>query len=432
MHNQSTLKQSGLSLAVDFGTTTINAALLDRGSGAVLARANALNPQILYGCDIMTRLDQANRNPESRRSLREAGQSALRHLAETLCRQNGIVPDCITGGVIVANTAMHHLLLGLDVAQLAAAPYIPTVAEPRQIELALAGLPLIPFYFAPLIGGFVGSDAVAGILAAGLMDRDHSALLIDIGTNTEICLWHRGQLSVCSAPSGPAFEGGGISKGMRLGNGAVTGIRRHSNGAGALDTDEVHSALQLDVVGGGEAIGFCGTGLIDAISLLLEEQIIDAGGRISRCGQIQPCGWPRRNGTMEVRFTDDLVLTQEDIRKLQLAKGAVRSGIDILMAEAGAKPGDLECVILSGAFGSGLNPQSAVQIGLIPQSRVQLAGNTALAGAEMMAASKAAQQEGERIARVARHIALAGRPDYFEHFLQALNFADAQMRRSLR
>jgi len=395
-----------LGFALDVGTTSLAGALLDLRTGEELAALALPNPQGVHGADLMSRLSYAIQGEEQARELTMLVRQAALSMLDRLRSKAGARPDQVVATALCGNTAMHHLFLGLPVENLAVAPYQPAVLA--GCETIVPGLP--PVYALPNIAGFVGADAVAAGLAAGIDQGEQTILLVDIGTNGEMLLRHRGRVYACSAPAGPAFEGGEISQGMRAGAGAIEAVRFTGED------------LTVDVIKGAPARGICGSGLLDGIAALLDARLLDWMGRLKAEG---PAAGRVPPGAMSVALAPGVSLTQKDIRALQLAKGAIRSGIDLLLRVAGIEPPELDAILLAGAFGNYLRRESAVRIGMLPPvdpARVRPIGNAAAAGAKLALLSREGRQRAERLAREARWIDLATHPDFEEIFMDGLNF----------
>lgn len=388
-----------LGFALDLGTTGMAGSLLDLDTGERVSSGTCPNPQARHGADVISRLAFALKSRENALTLREEALGAARGLMRSLCEVVPTLLSRVSSGAVVGNTAMHHLLLGLDVSSLSRAPYVP--ASRQATTLDVPGLP--PMYAVPVIAGFVGSDSVAGAVSTGLLGGGKAPrLLIDLGTNSEVLLWTGDRLMVASAPAGPAFEGGEISQGMLAVPGAIQSVRADRE-SGELDVSTIDDA---------PARGICGSGLIDAVAALLETGILDRGGLI-------------RSGASSAAITPRVSLTQKDIRAFQLAKGAVRAAVDSLLDDAGLPYSAVSEILLAGAFGARVNPDSAVFTGLLPPVSpgvVRPVGNTALAGAEMVLLSPDAMREAEDIADRATHLELALRPSFQEMFLEAVQF----------
>jgi uncharacterized 2Fe-2S/4Fe-4S cluster protein (DUF4445 family) len=365
----------GLGIAIDLGTTTLVAQLLDLSTGAVLGVRTGLNPQAAYGADVMTRIEHALR-PAGRTELKNAIHGALDAMIADL---SGGHP--LAGLVICGNTAMMHLYEGLDPTPLSHAPF-----EPVHLES--------PNGFMPCLGGFVGSDILAGIVATGMHESPDLAVLIDLGTNGEVVAGNRACLLCASTAAGPAFEGGRISCGMRAATGAIS--------EAAIEGD----GIRCTVIGGGPARGICGSGLVDAAAAGLD------------LGRIAPSG--RMSSPLEL--AGGLTLTQADIRELQLAKGAIAAGVRVLLRQLGATLADVRRVWLAGAFGNYVNRTSARRIGLLefPDDIVTPAGNTALLGAKI--ALFAPDSSFRDIRAKVRHVPLGNDPEFQEQYVKAMPF----------
>lgn len=408
-------------LALDVGTTTLVAALLDLRTGEELAAASMPNPQAMYGADLMSRLTYAIAARGNVRELQVLVLRAAGDLAARLARRARVAPAAVVAAVVTGNTCMHHLFLGLDVETLAAAPYVPAETAPRETPAADLGLPLhprAPVYTLPNVAGFVGGDALCAGLAANLDHPGATVAVVDIGTNGE-CLLHRaGTVYACSAPAGPAFEGGELYMGMRANPGAVETVTWQPG-----DPD-----IAVGIIRGAAPRGICGSGLLDAAAALLYAGALDGWGRLRRDGplasRVQAGPWGE--GFILAEGEDrPVVLTQKDIRQLQLAKGAIRSGVDVLLRTAGIGPDDLDALLLAGAFGNYLRRESALAIGLLPPlpvERVQPVGNAAAQGAKLTLLSRPHRERVEALARAVQFVDLATHPDFEEIFMEALNF----------
>jgi len=395
-----------IGLALDVGTTSIVGALLDLTTGEELAAQSIANPQAVHGSDLMSRLSYATTSSRNAAELQTLVLDAVRQMLAGLCRKARVEPGAVLAAAVAGNTAMHHLFLGLPVESLALAPYVPAVTDAYVGQLP--GLP--PIYALPNIAGFVGADAVAAGIAAGIDQGEGTLLMVDIGTNGEMLLRHNGVVYACSAPAGPAFEGGEISQGMRANPGAIEAVR--------FDGRD----LQVEVIRGHAARGICGSGLLDAVAALLDAGLLDFTGRLRpqgpAAGRLTPDG-------MAVELAPGVRLTQKDVRALQLAKGAIRSGIDLLLRVAGITATDLDAILLAGAFGNYLRRESAVAIGMLPDvlpEQVRRIGNAAAAGAKLVLLSRGVRERAEALARTATHVDLARHPDFEEIFMDALNF----------
>jgi len=404
--------------AVDLGTTKIVVQLVDMRTGEAVAAVAAENPQVLYGDDIATRLAAA-RDPATLEEMRVAAVSAVNNLVKAAALDHGVGLGEVYAAVVVGNTVMHHLFLGLDVRGLGSSPYVPAVAGPLELEPREAGLEFARrLYLPPVVAGYVGSDALADVVATGMHLDGSPSLLIDIGTNTEVVLNTGGGLLACSAPSGPAFEGGHVRFGMKAAAGAIERIW--------LEGGEV----RYSVVGGGEPLGICGSALVDLAAALRRAGLLDAVGRLSRRDPRVRRG-PAGEGYEFVvvpaggRRGVDIAVSEREFGELRLARAAVYSGAAVLLERAGLAPGDLERVYLAGSFGYGLDPVNAVEIGLLPPvepRRVVAVGNTAVEGARMMLVSEEAVKEAEELAGEIRYVELTAAPEFKRVFREALRF----------
>jgi uncharacterized 2Fe-2S/4Fe-4S cluster protein (DUF4445 family) len=383
-------EKHGLGIAIDLGTTTIAAQMLDLATANILAVETDLNPQAAYGSDVMTRICAALTGND----LTTVVRSKLQTMIAKLTR--GREPE-ICEIVLVGNTVMHHLFARLDVAPLSCAPFESAHLEEQSFRPEELGWPLrseCRIRFLRCLGGFVGSDILAGIVAVGMPSADNLTALVDLGTNGEIVIGSRHGILCASTAAGPAFEAGAIRMGMRAVAGAISRVS-YRNGK-----------LQATVIGNGEALGICGSGLVDAVVTGLESGAILPSGRIANHTRVFP-------------ICEPVVLDQADIRELQLAKAAIASGFRLLLKRLGASVGDLQCIYLAGAFGNYVQIDSAIGIGLIeaPGSRVQAAGNTALRGAkELLLAAEEPTLPG------ITHVSLAADPSFQDEFVNCMTF----------
>ena len=377
-------------LAFDVGTTTVVCYLLDGHSGTLLAQTSAMNPQTQFGADVITRIQYALK--DDRQDMTHCIRQTLRELAAEAAAKAGIPMETIGSAAIVGNTAMHHLLLGIDPTPLVKPPYMPNMCQATERGIAR---------ILPNIAGFVGGDTV-GCMVATQFDRvAELTLMIDIGTNGEMVLGNRHRRITCSTAAGPAFEGAKISCGMRGAPGAVDHVW--------LEDGEV----RYSVIGGGIAAGLCGSGLLDLVAVLLELGIINESGRLD--------GKSYRLGDTAV------VLTQKDVREVQLAKAAIRAGIELLTQEMGTSIGEIRTVYLAGAFGNYMNPASACRIGMIPPvllDRIHPIGNAAGQGARLCALRYEEFTHSQEMAAGTEFLELARLPQFQDLYVDALSFED--------
>jgi len=401
-----------LGLAVDLGTTNCAGFLIDLESGTRLATLGIENPQVGYGADLVSRISHAVRSATGSEDLRTAAVTAISELARDLCEAVAAQPQEIVDVAVCGNTAMHHLLLGLPVAQLGRAPYVAAVQAAIEIkarDLGIAVAPGASLHLLPNVGGFVGGDHVATLLATEQRWRLGTTIVMDIGTNTEISLIRGEEISTVSCPSGPAFEGGHIGAGMRAAEGAIERLRF------------VDGRLEADVIGEVEAVGLCGSGVLDATAALL------AGGFVNRRGTIRldHPGVRGTNGKREVVLAPGVTFTQADVRAVQLAKAAIRSGIDLLLRESGLAESAIDQVVIAGAFGTYIDLESAVAIGMLPPlplERFAQVGNAAGVGVRMTLASTKLRERARRLAEQCHYIELGSLPGFQKAFLGRIGF----------
>lgn len=385
--------------AFDIGTTTLVGYLLDGITGQELACASALNPQAQYGADVISRIQTVLEQPQT--PMRGCICQALGALTGELARQAGIDPAQIQCTAVVGNTAMHHLLLGIDPRPLVTPPYMPRQTDaqilPAQTLLPVSG----QIRVLPNIAGFVGADTVGCLTATRFDQRQELTLMIDIGTNGEMVLGDSRRRVACSTAAGPAFEGAKISQGMRGSPGAIDHVSVQDGG------------LVCHVIGEEQARGLCGSGLLDLVACLLDLGVIDESGCLEGKSYTIP-------GT-------SVSLTQSDVREVQLAKAAIRAGIELMCSHLGTVPEQIQTVLLAGAFGNYLNPRSACRIGMIPPcllERIQPIGNAAGAGARLCALSQAEFAYSQRLARQTEFLELASKPVFQDRFVDALEFCE--------
>lgn len=418
-------------LAFDVGSTTIAGYLLDLATGAVAATEGLMNPQIRFGEDLMSRVSYAMANPGGAAELTAAVRAALNELAGGLCRAAGADPDCVHDVVVVGNPVMHHLVLGLDPSPLGAAPFTLAVSEAVNGAAADIGLdlPRARLYAGPCIAGHVGADAAAAVLAAGPHRSADRRLVVDVGTNAEIVLSDRGRLLAASSPTGPAFEGAQTSCGRRAAPGAIERVRINPATAEPrfkvigcdLWSDEAGFA---EASAGLEVSGLCGSGIVEAIAQMFLAGIIDSGGVIQgglaeRTPRVAPDG--RTFSYVLASAPVPISVTQNDVRAIQLAKAALRAGIDLLMDRAGVA--ELDGIALAGAFGAHIDPVHAMVLGLIPDipaESVRAVGNAAGAGAARMLVSRRQRAEIEGVVRSVTKIETATEERFQELFVAAL------------
>lgn len=407
-------------MAVDVGTTKLVVNLVDLRSGEPVAEAKAENPQVLIGEDIVARLTYALRKPGGLEELQRLAVGALNNLASTILVEHGIPEESVLGAVIVGNTAMHHLVLGLDVRGLAFSPYVPAVRGSVEVPTEQLGLRHGKYaLFPPVIAGYVGSDAVADIISTGIHLEQEPSLLIDIGTNTEVVLNTGEKLLACSAPSGPAFEGAHMKHGMKASIGAIERIALHGDG------------VDYTVIGGVRPIGLCGSAYIDFAAEALRAGLLNEKGFFKRESSNTRLQRGSRGYEYVVVTAEEsgkgsaITVSESDLSELRLAKAAVYSAVMVLLEQAGLAPSDVGKIYLSGSFGYGISVENAIAIGLLPPvepSQVLQVGNTAVEGARLILISEDALAEAEKVAEETLYVELTAAPGFSHFFKEGLTF----------
>ena len=387
----------GYLVAVDVGTTTVVCVLMD-AAGNQLAVQSMKNPQAPWGADVISRIQHACGGAAAQ--LTQAIRQGVEALLQQCCREASVDPRGIGVISLVGNSCMQQMFLGMDVQNLAAIPFAPSITQAQILNAAsyIACCPQGKLLVVPDIAGFVGADTMACILAARLHEAQDTVLLVDIGTNGEMVLCHKGAMAACSTAAGPALEGGNISCGMRAAAGAI---------------DHVWDG-GCSVIGNAEARGICGSGLVDAAAVMLDAGILNYRGRLQT---------PDHTYTLKPGVT----LTQDDIRQLQMAKGAIAAGILLLAEHMSLEPEAIDRVILAGAFGSFLDPQNACRIGLLPQAlegKITAAGNLALRGAEALAMDQKLLPLTQQLLGRIASVELAKSPDFEMTFAENMYFPE--------
>ena len=406
-----------LGLAVDLGTTKVAGYLVDLSNGQTLAAKATMNPQTSYGGDIVSRIYQVIESPAEGAQLQQLAVEVLNRLIVDLCEASDAEAEEIVEAVIVGNTAMHHLLLRLPVKQLAYSPFVPAVRDALDIKARDVGLHIAPgayVHLLPNIAGFVGADHVAMLLATEATQAKGVVIALDIGTNTEISLIDNGEITSVSCPSGPAFEGGHIKDGMQAASGAIERLR------------VTNDHIQYQTIGGVPPIGLCGSGVLDAMAQLYLAGVLNKGGRMT----VNHPKVRRREKQREFVLVSEeeqggrpaITLTQQDVRELQLAKGAIRTGIQVLLEATGHSEAEIEPVVIAGAFGTYIDVASAVTIGMLPSlplARFRQVGNAAGMGAKLALISRSKRSEAQAIASRVHYIELAAAANFEPTFIQA-------------
>jgi uncharacterized 2Fe-2S/4Fe-4S cluster protein (DUF4445 family) len=419
-------------LAIDIGTTSVVTTLVELESGEQLGSVSSLNPQAVFGGDLMSRIAFAQFNPGNLRKLHTRIVGLLNQHVAQICRDAGVLAKWIYKVVVVGNTCMHHILLGIDPSHVGLAPYAPVMRHAVTLsarELFLKVAPEARVCLLPLVAGFVGADAVGVALATRIYESAEIRIAVDIGTNGEVLLGSRERLWACSAPAGPALEGAQIRHGMR---GAL----------GAIDRVTVDDDIHVHTIGEADALGICGSGIIDLLAGLLDAGVIDWTGLIQvdardslppKLGaRIVMRGEERQVIVLrpgEAGARQEIVLSQDDVRQVQLAKGAIASGVMMLQHVAGVPSETVAELMLAGGFGNYVSIESALRIGLIPplpRERIRYVGNAASLGAQLCLVSESERARAEAVAGRIEHVSLAAHPDFEEIFVDCMNFPRAR------
>ena len=413
-------------IALDIGTTTVVGALMDLNSGKQIETASRTNPQVAFGDDVVSRIEYSGK-PGGLGELNEEIVSCINDILQELARKVSV--DRIYEIVAAGNATMNHIFLKVSPTYIAQAPYVNVFRRPVSLAGSEAGILMHRdgcVTALPNIAGFVGADTVAVILASGLHKSEPVRMAIDIGTNGEIVLGNREKILACSAAAGPAFEGVKIEFGMRAMPGAIERV--------SVDDD-----LRLSIIGNKKGSGICGSGLIDAVAELLRLGIVRETGLMR--GHDEVGGLPEKvknrivsnEGGKEFVLLHEsdsqngrkVYLTQKDIREVQLAKGAIYTGVQILLKEYGITIDDVDELLIAGAFGNYIKKEMALRMGLFPKmplAKIRFIGNAALSGAKMALVSRAMRHEAVEISKRTRYVELAGRGDFQDTFADAMIF----------
>ena len=410
-------------ISFDIGTTTVVATLVDLRSGAAAAVASTLNRQAPYGADVIARMGHAMLGEEQIGQLRAAVLDTINGLIAEVGAAASVDPvRDVYELVVVGNATMLHLLLGVDPRSIALSPFVATFLEAQDLCASDIGVDIHPdgrVDVFPSIGAYVGADIVGDIVATGLAREPGRRLLVDVGTNGEIAVGNEDRVVATSAPAGPAFEGGQILHGMRASEGAIEGV--------ILE----RGSVELQVIGDARPLGLCGSGLIDAVAQLRVTGILRENGVLRSREELEAEHHPlashliMQNDMKAFALTDEVVLTQLDIRELQSAKGAISTGIQVAMRELGLSVDDLDEVMLAGSFGTYINPQSARVVGLVPPvpvERIKAVGNTASEGAKMALMSFREREIAFELPNFVEYLELSGAEDFNDMFIANLGF----------
>ncbi len=417
-------------VAVDLGTTTLVATLYDLVHGKECAVASGMNPQVGFGDDVIARIARIREKQGALAELQQSIVGALNNLLHALTEKAGMAADRIYEMVVAGNATMQQTLCGLDSSALGEVPFAQVTDQPLMLPVSRLGLSIHPgaeVFMFPQIGGFVGGDTVSGMLATGMDRVEKPTLLLDIGTNGEIALAHDGRLEAASTAAGPAFEGARIVQGMRA-------------TAGAIEKVVLADDVLINVIGNTRPVGLCGTALIDAVAELLRVGVIEETGRIlppdeapkdlaaSLRERLTPMGNEthfRLVGAEDSASGKPIYLWQKDVRELQLASGAIRAGINILLRRADLEAEDLDAVLLAGAFGNFIRRSNARRIGLLPQvpcERIRFIGNAASQGAKLALLAREERSRAIALAKKSVHVDLSQDLQFQMEFAMAMQF----------
>ena len=392
--------RTGLGAAIDLGTTTIAVKLYSLTGGLYLGTETAWNVQKAFGADIISRIGCCIERADGLALLGDAVRGQVREMLQTLCRRSGRFYREISEIFLAGNTVMQHIFAGFSPVSIASAPFTP-------LSLFDGGAPYdfdgIPVYLSPCVAGYVGGDITAGLLSTKLREKNGRSLFLDVGTNGEMALGGQDGFVCCAVASGPAFEGAGIECGMSASFGAIHKVELTDGG------------LSYEVLGGGEAEGICGSGLLDLVACLLDLGYLDEGG----------CLAEDEHGEAVFYLTDKVYITQKDVRQLQLAKAAVSAGIQRLMRLERVTFADIDALYLAGGFGNRLNPASAVRIGMLPREiKTVPCGNSALSGAETALLDPAARDTLREIQKNCRYLELSSDAAFNDLFIEEMSFPE--------
>lgn len=415
--------------AFDIGTTTVAAYLYDLNNGECTAVSSMLNPQRKFGADVIARISHTMQSKENKMEMQSLITGCINELTGQLVQKSGITHADIYAAVFTGNTTMLHFLMGLDAANMAVSPFIPVTTNLQYFSSKTLGLAInehgVGVAF-PGVSAYVGGDTVAAILSSGMYEEDEASLLIDIGTNGEIVLGGKEWLLACSTAAGPAFEGANIRNGV----GGVTG---------AIDTVGSGPAFEYTTIGNASPVGICGSGIIDALARLLDAEVIDETGRLTDDDEAEQLGQPYNDRIITVDgvrafilafegekgSSAQIVITQKDIRELQNAKAAIAAGIDTLVKLSGKGYEAVKKVYLAGGFGSSINIESALKIGLLPRAlgnRIEAIGNASGTGAAEGLLSQNMLKFSEKLKLKVKYVELSASADFVEKYVDNMLF----------
>ena len=419
---------NGSGIAVDIGTTTIVAYLVDLCTGMTLAAASAINPQTSFGADVISRISYIGDDPHKLSELQKAVTKQINSLIKEVFSKTGRKPSEKDSIAVAGNTTMEHIFAGISPESIGKSPFKPQFYDSLEFEASELGIEAekgVKVKLLPNIYGFVGGDIVSGIIYTGMNRSEELSLLVDIGTNNEMVLGNKDFMLCCSAAAGPALEGAKIKMGMRAAPGAIDSIK--INGSG----------IKITTINDMPPVGICGSGLVDAVSELLKAGVITQSGRFADKEELEEHMSGRFKGEKgkdlsfilaaegEYANNPEVGITQKDIREIQLAKGAIAAGAQILLDVAGKKLDQIKNVYLAGAFGNYIDIENAVRISILPdvaRERIHPVGNSAGAGACLMLKDPSLWDTAAHIIKRAKHIELANHKDFQEIFVGSMTF----------
>jgi uncharacterized 2Fe-2S/4Fe-4S cluster protein (DUF4445 family) len=403
-------------IAVDIGTTTLVTTLLDLRTGAELGVTSSLNPQAVHAQDVLSRIKMGSK-PEGLRKLHAELIEEISRQTTHLAVKANVALENINEAVFSGNTTMLHLATRTDPASLGKYPYTLALSGDQHVNAREIGLGISRHgivYLPPIFSAYVGADITSGILSTKLAQQPGVVLLVDIGTNGEMVLSVNGRLTATSTAAGPAFEGMNIACGMRASRGAVELVSLGEHG------------IRVETIAGGEAVGICGSGLLDVVGELASKSGLDKNGRFQNNGD-QPWReqWESLDGKPIFRIAGPVYLTQKDVRQVQLAKGAIRTGIEMLLKAANIEAAQVNRVLIAGSFGFHLRTASLIHLGLLPKEfsdRVEFVGNTSKSGAEAFLLNRDAREEMKQAVAQVEVLELANDPAFEKSFIRSLQF----------
>lgn len=419
-----------LGLAVDIGTTTIAAYLIDLLTGREIGVYSCLNPQRKFGADVISRIQYTNEAREKQDEMHSTIIACMNDIVRHFEATNNIRKEDVYTAVFVGNTTMMHFLMNLPAGNIAVSPFIPVTTQLHSYPARELGIDISPFgvsVFAPCVAAYIGADTVGAVVSSGMNEEEDVLLLVDIGTNGEIVLGNKERMYSCSVAAGPAFEGAHVRNG-------VGGI------LGAIDKISLERGLKFTTIGGEKPVGICGSGIVDAAAAMLSRGVMDEMGRILEEDEMDEATAEEFGAKIfelegitsfliaksdECNTETDIVITQRDIREIQNAKAAIAAGIKILAKESGTKLEDIKKVYLAGGFGSYINIESALKIGLLPKAlrgKVESIGNAAGAGAVEMLMSSKTMKKASGIKETFQYIELSASKEFVEEYIKSMSF----------